>query len=264
MRVKGWWKGEIASIAGKSQLIASSQQSPLKVAKPLRDEQDRLLIYLMDSSPGLFNGDLQEIHCKVGEGACVFLTNQSSSKLHPSPKVGKSKQIQRFTVQGGGFLCYFPEPIIPLQQANHESDTEIHIASGGAAFLSEIIAPGRLGYGECFAYQRFSSQLSVYWDGEWAVWDSYCLEPERDNNLSPLGPYTHVGTLWVLSEEIGRKEAQATKDCLYAMEEKGIYAGCSMLEKNGIVIRFLGNSSWSIKEGMEQCKKLFSIPRVLK
>ena len=216
------------------------------------------MICLMDSSPGLFNGDVQEIGCKVGAGAKVYLTNQSSCKLHPSPHAGKSKQIQQFTIDKGGILSYFPEPIIPMDQANFESITEIHLSSGGKAFVGEIITPGRIGYGESFAYSRIRSKLSVYWEGEWTTWDSYCFEPSRDDVYGAFRDYTHMGTLWVLAENIDQGDMDRLVATFEEMEKKNMYAGASFLEKNGVVVRFLGHSSCGIKNAMDKCQRIFN------
>ena len=49
----------------------------------------------------------------------------------------------------------------------------------------------------------FKSSFKVYWDEQLEVWDSIRLSPEsnlKENGI--LGDFTHIGTLWILSEQI--------------------------------------------------------------
>lgn len=254
MRVHGLWRGTIEFRGGRSTLTRSFHQSPLKVAKPFTGERGELLLYLMDSSPGIFNGDVQEIECTLEKGANLYLTNQSSCKLHPSPDMVESCQIQRFHVKEGAVLEYFPEPLVPFNGANYLGEIIVNMKESGHAIIGEVLTPGRAGRGELFQYKKMASQFSVYWGGKWAVWDSLLLEPGHWNSLKGiLEGYTHIGTLWVLSEKISRDHVQMMQEFLKPCREDSIYAGASLLSFNGLVIRMLGHSVWSVQQLMHEC-----------
>ncbi|GAX89864.1 urease accessory protein UreD [Effusibacillus lacus] len=257
MRVKGLWKGTVELRGGKNVLTRSFHQAPLKVAKPFSGDRGELLLYLMDASPGLFNGDAQEIECTLEKGAHLYLTNQSSCKLHPSPCAVESRQIQKFHIKDRAVLEYFPEPLVPFQDAGHIGETIVHMESGGQAILGEIIAPGRAGCGEIFRYRKITSQFSVYWDGKWTVWDSLALEPDHWNSLKGImEDYTHIGTLWVLSEKITKEHIKIIWGSLEPCNQGPVYAGTSLLSKNGLVIRMLGQSVWELQALMHNCWNL--------
>lgn len=201
MGVFGRWKGTVGYVEGRNVLLDSRHQSPLKVAKPFTGTHGELQILLMDASPGLFNGDRQEICVELEKESRLFLTNQSSCKLHPSRIQARSRQRQMFICREDSFLEYMPEPVIPYRGADHEMITEIHLEQGAQAMIGEILAPGRTGYGETFAYERVRSSFSVYWDGTWTVWDSMRFEPRRwGKGRAPFGEYAYFGSFWILSE----------------------------------------------------------------
>ncbi|WP_139492027.1 urease accessory protein UreD [Brevibacillus dissolubilis] len=261
MRVNGSWSGVIGLSGGRSFLAHSHHQAPMKTAKPFVGPDGELILYLMDSSPGLFNGDKQEITCTLEAGAELYLTNQSSCKLHPSVEVeAGSRQVSTFYVGEGAFLEYRPEPLVPYQGSRHEGETVVHLATGGQAVVSEIITPGRVGHGEVWAYERMMSRLSVYWDGELAVWDSLLLEPKSwETSLGLLGEYTHVATLWVLSEQVSGEHLRLLQEFLAPCKEGDVYAGVSRLSKNGLVVRLLGRSVWQLEKVMQECWEMVSV-----
>ena len=71
---------------------------------------DQLGVYMMDCSPGLMSGDHYEINVRLGEGARVFLTNQSFTKVHPSEAGQGSTQRQTLHLEADALLEYIPEP----------------------------------------------------------------------------------------------------------------------------------------------------------
>ncbi|OFW79366.1 MAG: hypothetical protein A2201_09275 [Alicyclobacillus sp. RIFOXYA1_FULL_53_8] len=244
MNNSGRWSGQVAYVDGNSYLRKSAQRAPLKVAKPFRTDDGGMSIYLMDASAGLFNGDEQVIECVVEAGASLYLTNQSSSKIHPSLSPHPSRQVQRFRVMEGALLEYLPEPLVPFRDANYVGDTIVQMEAGAQAFVTEVITPGRVARGEQFAYKRLRSTLSVYWGSRLAAWDTLNLEPRRHADLTHmLGGYTHVGTLWILSERVAWEHLDLLQGWLFQHTgEHHLYGGVSMLQNHGIVVRVLGHS----------------------
>ena len=77
--------------------IASKYHTaPIKIAKafPL---DGRLGVIVMDVSPGLLDGDRYDFQWNVEDGAHVYMTNQSFTKVHPSHR-GKQRFLDEPTV----------------------------------------------------------------------------------------------------------------------------------------------------------------------
>ena len=212
-----------------------------------------MYIYLTSNSPGLFNGDRQDISCRLTDGAHLFLTDASPTELHPSLTKEESRQVQTFQLGKNSKLEYMSEPLIPFKKSNYNGITSIYMTEGAQAIVGEIITAGRVGRNEVFEYQNFKSVFEVFWDDQLQVWDSVCLSPE--NNLKAngiLGDFTHIGTLWVLSEQIRKEHLHHIQNTILSeMEQYDMYGGASLLQTKGMVIRLLGRTSQDLQKVMK-------------
>ncbi len=251
--MNGSWEGHVETWQGCTHLMDSLQRAPLKIAKPFARSDGGLTIYLMDASPGLFGGDCQTITCRIGDGSYLYLTNQSSSKIHPAHAGEVSHQTQTFYVASGALFEYVPEPLVPFEGSLYEGVTTLYMESGGNAIVGEILTPGRIGRGEVFLFQRLQSTFSVYWDYRCIVWDSIVIEPANRMMHLIMGPFTHIGTLYVLSELIDESYIRALRAVLESIAGFDVYAGCSALHQNGLIIRMLGHCAWRLQEVMRIC-----------
>ena len=128
LSVTGEIKAEFAVRSGLTQLVHKYHASPLKIAKTFRYENETLIqdahpadqlgVYMMDCSPGLMSGDHYEINVRLGEGARVFLTNQSFTKVHPSEAGHGSTQRQTLHLEADALLEYIPEPLMLYKDAS--------------------------------------------------------------------------------------------------------------------------------------------------
>lgn len=231
-------------------LRSSEHTAPLKVAKTFQAQSGELLVYLMDASAGLFGGDTQSIECHVGPGASLYVTSQAACKLHPAAGDAPSLLTQRMFVAENATLEYFPEPMIPLTDSHHEGDMKVWLSSRAQAFIGEIITAGRVGRGEFFKYRRFANRMSVYWNSELSVYDPLELRPsEWIGSAAVFEGFTHIGTLWALSDRIGAGELQLLQELLSSPRwNVRLYGGCSQLQRGGVVLRALGKSAWELQE----------------
>jgi urease accessory protein len=254
MITHGIWNGEIGYVHGKSRLLQSYHQAPLKITKPFSIDSDGVMLYLMESSPGLLNGDIQEITCTLKSNAKLLFTTQSYCKLMPSKRDTTSEQRLRFFIGKGAVLEYFPEPLVPFKGASFQGSTEIMLNSGGQAILSELITPGRVGRGEMFEYQSLTSSFSVYWDGRLSLWDRIKFEPMKSPSIQELlGGYTHLLNVWILSEWISDQHLDKLREFVQTYADGSIYAGVSRLPTYGIVVRALGTSVTRLQTFALQC-----------
>lgn len=246
------WQGEIDYINEKNVLSYSAHQAPLKITRPFKGPSGEMIIYLMESSPGLFGGDVQELDCTVGENAHLLLTTQSSCKLHPGMGGTTSGQSNLFRIGKDAVLEYFPGLLVPYKDVRYRGITSVHMEQGAQLFMSDMLTPGRAGFGERFEYEMLHSELSIYWGDRLVVWDSLRLEPLRFSPESVLGGYSHFGSFWCLSEAVRAEHVDAVRQVLdrylNVKTSSGggagqrVYGGVSLLEANGLVVRCLGYS----------------------
>lgn len=254
MKERGEWRATASLIGEQTYLADSFHKLPLKV-RPIQGEEGELMIYLTSSSPGIFNGDEENIFCRVANGAHLFLSSLSATELRPSFEEGEGRQIQTFHLEKNSTFEYMPEPFIPFKGSNFHGMTSIYMNEGAQAVVGEIITAGRVGMGEVFQYQSLTSRFEVFWQDQLFVWDSLQFDPE--SNLTGKGileAFTHVGTLWVLSEQISTDHLHYIQGTILSETERfNCYGGASLLHKNGIVIRLLGHSSESLQQVMKIC-----------
>ena len=258
MGVKGEWRGIVTLIGERSYLTDSFRQFPLK-AVHFQGEDGEMIIYLTASSPGLFNGDQQDISCRLTDGAHLFLTDASATELHPSLTKEESRQVQTFHLGKNSKLEYMPEPLIPFKGSSYDGATSIYMTDGAQAIVGEIITAGRVGRNEIFQYQCFKSGFEVFWDEQLQVWDSIRLTRESNVRVKGiLGDFTHIGTLWVLSEQIREEHLQHIQNTILpGIEQHDSYGGASLLQEKGIVIRLLGHTSQDLQKIMKTCWDYF-------
>ena len=258
MRMEGEWKGIVSLIGGKNYLTNSFRRPPLKVIN-FHGEDGEIMIYLTSNSPGLFNGDRQDISCRLNDGAHLFLTDASATELHPSLTKEECRQNQVFQLGKNSKFEYMPEPLIPFKESSYYGKTLIYMTEGAQAIVGEIFTAGRVGRNEIFEYQSFNSSFEVFWDDKLQVWDSIRLSPEsnlRENGI--LGNFTHVGTLWIISEQIRAEHLQHIQNViLKGIEQFDGYGGASLLQNRGIVIRVLGDSTQVLQRIMKTCWDYF-------
>lgn len=265
MRLKGKWSGTVSNIKGRSVLSESRQCFPLSDAE-FTGEDGELIVYLFAGSPGLFNGDQQEVSCQLSDGTHLFLTNPSPTELHPSLLEETSSQTQVFLLGKDSILEYMPEPFIPFQNADYQGKTTVYMEEGSQAVIGDIVTAGRVGYGEIYDYVCFNNQLEVYREDELIVWDTFLLEPVQDlKEMGLMGNYTHMGTLWILSENITTEHLEFIQDTFASEADLyDCYAGASLLEREGMVIRLLGYSAQDVQYVIKDCwdyfrKQLFQL-----
>lgn len=250
MKAHGRWLGSVHCVEGQSVLSHSLHTAPLKVAKTFKAPSGDLMVYLMDVSAGLFGGDTQYIECHVGPGAHLFLTTQAACKLHPAVDQTPSVSNQKLYLAENAVLEYFPEPLVPFAGAHHEGAMEVWLQRGATAFIGEIISAGRVGRGEQFQYHRLASSLSVYLNSQLVVFDPLDLEPRRWRGMSAVfEEFTHVASLWALSETVGDIELRRLQGLLDQPQwQRRLYGGCSKLQHGGLIFRVLGKSAWELQE----------------
>lgn len=252
MKVEGLWRGTVSRVGGRNLLIDSVHRFPLD-AVPFEGEDNELMLYLMSSSPGLFNGDSQEITCTLTEGAHLFLTDPSATELHPSVTESKSQQIQKLYLGKNSIFEYIPEPVIPFAGTNYSGITSLYMSEGSQAVVGEIVTAGRVGYGEIFQYKCFQTTFEVYWEDQLQVLDCLRLDPATDLTQKGIfNEYTHMGTLWVLSEQVTTEHLHFIQSTIIPeIASQDCYISSSLLQKNGMVIRLLGYSSEILQEVMK-------------
>jgi urease accessory protein len=255
-------RGTFAQAGGRTVMTERRQAAPLKISKThALPGESGLYVCMMDCSPGMLEGDAYEYDFRLEPGTRVYLTNQSFTKIHPSPFRGTSMSL-RIDLAEGACLDYVPEPVIPFRNSRHRAIAEFRLAPGAGLFFADLLTPGRTVRQETFQYLSYESSVDIYADGRLVACDRFAAEPGRDR-LQALGAfehYTHAGTVWMIrggADEALLAEVRRRMDAC-----PGLLAGASLLAGSaGIVVRALGHTIWELQELAESLRQAFHLWR---
>jgi urease accessory protein len=151
---------------GKTYISQQSTTAPLKIWRPFEVGDGRVLVQLVNVSPGLMAGDVYTININVREGAKVILVNQSATKLHQMPDGIMAKQTVDIQVANNAELEYYPGLTIPFPGTNYEQRVNISLAAYAKFAMLERYAVGRVERGEVHKFRRVSSQIRITKEGK--------------------------------------------------------------------------------------------------
>ncbi len=138
---------------------------PFRLSSNLRlDPADtgRVYAYIMSAAPGVLSGDDLRLRVEVGDQACLYLTDQSATKVYSKPVDGlPAKVTLEMQIGEGAYLEYVPEPIILFNSAALTQRVEVTLHPSGRFISGEIIVPGRIAKGEFYGFEQFESRLRV-------------------------------------------------------------------------------------------------------
>ncbi len=226
---------------GVTYLSAQSFRAPLHLSKPHQDA-GALVANMVNPTAGLFDGDQIEIEATAQTGANLVLTTPSASRVYRSRNGGPARVRQRFQVEAGGFLEYYPEPFIPQAGARFHQHTELRAAVGGTLLCFDWLSPGRTASGEAFQYSELLWDLDA-WSGECLVArERYRLRPADDSleTLRGFGPETHYVSVVGLG-------AFGSLDDLDSLSTADTYLGHGPLVSGGCLIKALCRDSLSAR-----------------
>jgi urease accessory protein len=199
-------------------------------------------VLLLTSGGGLLGGDRSRIEVTCGVGARVHLGTVGATRLLPSDL--ECTQVVTLRLESGSSLTYLPEPLIPCAGARYAQRTVVHLDPGASAAIGEIIAPGRLGSGERFAYWQLTLGTRVLRAGRLVLVDRLRFEPGLGHMDILLGGYTHLANLILL----GPAATGALAAELHGLvSERAAPAGVSEAAEGVIVVRALGGNAHELQ-----------------
>jgi urease accessory protein len=226
------------------------QDPPWKVVRVFRHPGSGALLHLNNVSGGVLAGDRLSLDVEVEAGTAVQITTTGATRLYRHRAgAADSEQDVRFDIHDGAQLEYLPDALIPYAGSRHVQRTKIRLGRGATLFWWEVLAPGRLAAGECFAFERLRVQNEVDAGTRPVLLEDFLLEPkERDLSTAVrMSEYSYTASLCAIQE--GRPPAfwRRLEDRLneFARQrtrpEQAIW-GASGLVSDGIIVRGLSNS----------------------
>lgn len=180
-RLSGYLKvTAVQDATGATKLERKAHRTPIHISKPYWDGQC-LLLNVMSPTAGLLEGDRVDIDVAVERNAALILSNPTALRIHKMV-TGKAVWNQRIKVAENALLENNPEWLIPQAKSRFEQRSRIDLDPRARLFFIEAIAPGRVAFGEDFAFHSFRNRFELYRDANLSALEQYDLRPERDNH----------------------------------------------------------------------------------
>lgn len=227
---------------GRSYLKDVFVTPPFRVV-PVGQNKTDLASYLMvmSTSPGILSGDEYQIHVLVKAAARLQLQSQSYQRLY-NMEHSATQQMEVRLEKGSSFF-YVPHPVVPHQNSCFTSVNKVYLQDNCELMMSEIITCGRKHHGEVFKYRHFQNLIEIYHLQKLILKDNVLLQPESMplTSIGLLEGYTHQGTLVYLNTKGGAVKDWIEQLYLMMEPEKDMLFGISAVQRNGFVLRILGN-----------------------
>lgn len=238
-------KLQIENHKGRSAVAYSYFTSPLKIGTP-NMQGERLHLVLMMASAGILKGDNFQYEINCAENTKAMITEQSYTKIFDTGNEAAKKHME-IRLEGNASLYYRPSAVIPFAGSSFDGSMTVRLDKESEFVCSDILAAGRVGMGEQFAFLHYRNRVCVMVEDK-PVWLDNCyLQPEKMDltKMVFLDGYTHQGTFYYY----GKKEKQ---EKLLAYETKGKVMLAKTSAAAGVCIRVLANTAQDIEEEFAQ------------
>ncbi len=201
--------------AGQSFLSQQSFRAPMHVGKGYWHEEV-LLVHAVNSTAGLFAGDVVEWQVNVEPGARLRLVSPSATRVHRaaredtlSAQMEPARTEQTFRVGANAWLEVWPELFIPHAGCQYRQTTKIEIEPGGELLFCETLAPGRVAAGEAFAWESLQWATDIRYGEEHIARERWRMQPGLEPNAlagwqGALGvPAPSYATIFFVSDRVG-------------------------------------------------------------
>jgi urease accessory protein len=237
---------------GKSFLQECFYTPPFKIADITENGHGKnLRLMVMNTSPGVLDGDEYAISISLDAGTFLQLETQSYQRLFQM----KKEAVQTMEVAMGkrSSLHYLPHPLVPHKHASFTAKNKLYLAENCTLCWGEIVTSGRNLRGESFLFTRFHSVTDIYFHNKLVVRENLLMRPGMDDltTMGQLEGYTHQATLIYLNEQAVVPDL-IKQICACLQVEEKIEYGCTKLSVNGLLVRILGRSGEGLHDSLKK------------
>ena len=238
--------------ADKTKLTDLYSTGPQRVNRVMYLDEalpDLAVVFIQSVGGGIVQGDRLAVEISLGPGARAHVTTQSATKVYRMERNYATQRLE-VRVERGAYLELMTDFIIPYEGARFYNEIDLAVASDATMIYSEAVSPGRVAFGESFAYELLHTRLRARsLEGDLRFADTTILAP-RSTGLERrgmLGTHTDLGSLYVLTRDVASPElAEALRDSIEV--PPGIDACASTLPHgDGAFARILAGSSGAVQ-----------------
>ncbi|HEY7789744.1 MAG TPA: urease accessory protein UreD [Vicinamibacterales bacterium] len=174
-------------------------------------------LILVQTTAGLFGGDVLSATIDVEPGARVVLTSQAAQKVHPSAEGEWARQQWHARVAAGGELHGYLEPIIPFAGARLDQRTRFEVARGAHLFWADGLMAGRVRREERWQFVALRTETALVRDEQLAFLDRASIGEDHAAADKPwaMDSYVYLGTQIACGVPGARDKGEALQASLF-------------------------------------------------
>lgn len=231
---------------GKTQLIHTFSQAPLKVQRPFYPEGNVCHSVILHTAGGIVGGDLLTQHIHLEPDAIALITTATAGKVYRSN--GKlAQQLIQIQLEAGACLEWLPQETIIFNGAIYRQDLRVELAPGATWLGWEITRFGRSARGELFLQGEWRSHTEVWQQGrplwierQWLPASATILQSDHGLAKQPV-----IATLAWVGQPVSPEIVEKARMLWTATDRQG-EAGVTQLQL-GLLCRYRGKSTIEVK-----------------
>jgi urease accessory protein len=241
---------------GRTVLSRQSFRAPFHIGKPYWDGRV-LQVRIVNPTAGILSGDRLELAVRVDAGASLLAMTPAATRAFMMNS-GTASCRQSFVVEAGGWLEYAPEALCPHAGCDYQQGTRLEIAKDGEACWVDILAPGRVGRDETWAWRRLRLALDVSYAGAPVLCERLdCSGAEMARMAAFHGtPGAWLATMLVLGERITADDP--VWNLVRALHGGGRWVGVTRLRRGGWIIRAVAPGGQELRDLMTELRTLLA------
>jgi urease accessory protein len=241
---------------GRTFVREQSFRAPFHLSKPYWD-QHALIVQIVNSTAGVFAGDVLTSRVSVESGARLLLTTPSANRIHTMPS-GCALVEQHFSVSDGGWMEVMPELFIPQAGCRHRQRTSIAVDAGGEMFFVETLAPGRVARSESFEFTEIDWEFELRYSGRLIARERFVLQPSDESTASLRRPFVngYYASCYVVSSRVP-PDLEVWR-AIHDLNSEHALVGVSCLVAGGSTIKILAADSIALSKTLRAVRMLLT------
>ena len=188
------------SHAGKTHLAGLYEQIPIRVTPLHFGPAEPTLVYLINPTAGLMDGDAHRLDIHAGPGTRAVVTGQSSTRIHPCLN-GFCTQQWNVTVADDAILVVLPGPAIPFQGCRFFQRVHVELGKNSRLLWGDLWFAGRYSReaaSERFQFAQIVQEMLVRREGRLVYRDRFAWQGPWDDTTAHwhFGDFPATGTLF--------------------------------------------------------------------
>ncbi len=270
---EGWSIVEVSRVGGRSRLTSCLAVAPLKILSP-KVEADYSTAVLSSYGGGLVAGDCARLRVRCGRSAKLFLGTQSFTKVYKTTGGKVARQELAGHIEAGACVVSLPDPVVPYADSAFVQEQVWHLRAGASLVLLDGGTAGRGARGEQFHYSSYTSNISIYSEGELVLAERLRLQPKQQapDRVGAFGPYSAFANAFIVGAPV-RSAVEEVLRCALAplltdqrtcgTTSKATLVSLAEPRPGVLALRALGRTNGDLAEVLHALATAVSLPQVL-